>query len=201
MAAIYQLKPEFQNLLRPLAGLLFREGITANQVTVAAAVLSVGYGVLMWLFPSTGGLWLSLPLVLLARAALDTLDGMLAQEFEQKSKLGAILNELCDIVADAALILGFAGLAQNLPILCALFVLAAALSEVAGLCGQACGASRRYDGPMGKSGRALLLGLLGVGLGAHLIGPGVVLGVFVPATAATFWTTVRRVRAALAEKT
>lgn len=199
MASIYQLKPAFQNLLRPLAGWLFGEGITANQVTVAATTLSVGYGVLMWLFPTCAGLWLALPVVLFVRIALNALDGLLAREFGQKSKLGAFLNELCDIVSDAALILGFAGLAPNLAMVCALFALAAALSEAAGLCAQACGASRRYDGPMGKSDRAFLLGLLGVGLGAHLVGPGIVLGVFLPATAAAFWTTVRRVRAALAE--
>ena len=31
---VYQLKPAFQQLLRPTVGLLFRAGITANQVTV-----------------------------------------------------------------------------------------------------------------------------------------------------------------------
>jgi CDP-diacylglycerol--glycerol-3-phosphate 3-phosphatidyltransferase len=199
LASIYQLKPAFQDFLRPLASLLFREGITANQVTVAATALSVVYGGLLWLFPSVGGLWLALPIVLFVRMALNTLDGMLAHEFSQKSKLGAVLTDLCDIVSDAAFILGFAGLSQNLVMLCALLALAAALSETAGLCGQVCGATRRYDGPMGKGERAVLLGVLGAGLGANLIGPGVVVGVFVPAIAAVLWTAARRVQAAVAE--
>jgi CDP-diacylglycerol---glycerol-3-phosphate 3-phosphatidyltransferase len=199
LASTYQLKSAFQNLLRPLAGWLFREGITANQLTIAAAVLSTGYGILLWLLPSATALWVALPLVLLLRLALNTLAGMFAQEFGQESKLGGFINELCDIVSDAALILGFAGLAPNLVMLCALFAVAAALSETAGVCAQVCGASRRHDGPMGKHDRAVLLGVLGAGLGAHLIGPGMVLGVFIPATVAALWTTVRRVRGALAE--
>ena len=44
MASIYDLKPKFQNLLRPLCGSLARAGVTANQVTVAAAVLSLAEG-------------------------------------------------------------------------------------------------------------------------------------------------------------
>jgi len=199
LASIYQLKPAFQDLLRPIAGWLFREGITANQVTTVAAVLSVTYSAALWLAPSTSGLWFGLPAVLFVRMALNALDGMLAREYGQKSRLGAFLNELCDIVSDAALILGFASLAPNLTMVCAVFALVAALSETAGICAQACGASRRYDGPMGKSDRAFLLGALGLGIGAHWIGPGVVLGAFLPAIAATAWTTIRRVRAALTE--
>ena len=40
--SIYALKPRFQALLRPLAAALARAGVTANQVTVAACVVSVG---------------------------------------------------------------------------------------------------------------------------------------------------------------
>lgn len=37
---IYDLKPKFQNLLRPVVIRLFNAGITANQVTLAAMFLS-----------------------------------------------------------------------------------------------------------------------------------------------------------------
>ena len=39
MLSIYQLKPRFQNLLRPLVQRLFDRGITANQVTLSAAIV------------------------------------------------------------------------------------------------------------------------------------------------------------------
>ncbi len=37
--------------------------------------------------------------------ALNAIDGMLAREFNQQSTLGAILNEVGDIISDAALYL------------------------------------------------------------------------------------------------
>ena len=41
MPSIYQLKPRFQALLRPLVQRLHDSGITANQVTLAALVVSL----------------------------------------------------------------------------------------------------------------------------------------------------------------
>jgi CDP-diacylglycerol--glycerol-3-phosphate 3-phosphatidyltransferase len=40
------------------------------------------------------------------------------------------------------------------------FLLLSVLNEFAGLLGQALGGARRYDGPMGKSDRALVVGVL-----------------------------------------
>ena len=44
MASVYDLKPKFQNLLRPLCARMARAGITANQVTLSAAILSTALG-------------------------------------------------------------------------------------------------------------------------------------------------------------
>ena len=55
--------------------------------------------------------FLLLPLWLFLRMALNAIDGMLAREFGQQSALGAYLNELSDVVSDAALYLPFAQLA------------------------------------------------------------------------------------------
>ena len=44
-------------------------------------------------------------------------------------------------------------------------ILVAALSEMAGALGPMAGAARRYDGPMGKSDRALAFGALGLWAG------------------------------------
>ena len=60
-----------------------------------------------------GAAWalLLLPPVLFVRMALNAIDGMLAREFAQKSALGAVLNELGDVVSDTALYLPFATIA------------------------------------------------------------------------------------------
>jgi len=162
MASVYDLKPKFQNLLRPLCSALARWGVTANQVTVAAALLSIAEGAAI--FFTRGAAWslLLLPAVLFLRMALNAIDGMLAREFGQKSRLGAILNELGDVVSDSALYLPFAVVPGVNAALMVTVVVLAIFAEMAGVVAIQIGAARRYDGPMGKSDRALWLGLLAI---------------------------------------
>ncbi len=164
MLSIYQLKPRFQNLLRPLVQRLYDNGTTANQITVLAAVISVLVGTVIALFPGHAWLFALIPLWMILRMALNAIDGMLAREFGQQSRLGAYLNELCDVVADSALILPFALLPGASLLLVLAVTLLALFSEYAGVLGPMVGASRRYDGPMGKSDRAFILGVLATGI-------------------------------------
>lgn len=94
--------------------------------------------------------------------ALNAVDGMLAREFEQKSRLGGYLNEIGDVVSDGALYAPFALVAPFGPAGIFMVIFLATLSELAGILGPAVGASRRYDGPLGKSDRALVFGALGL---------------------------------------
>ncbi|KQZ34656.1 CDP-alcohol phosphatidyltransferase family protein [Duganella sp. Root1480D1] len=160
--SIYQLKPRFQQLLRPFLNLLTRLGITPNQVTLAAMMLSVGYGAALALVPQCLGLWLGLPFFLLLRMALNAIDGMLANATGNKTAMGALLNELCDQVSDAALYLPVALLAGISPHLLVLVVVFALLAEFSGVLASSIGVARRFDGPMGKSDRAFAFGLLGL---------------------------------------
>ena len=48
--SIYELKRKFQNLLWPLVKRLYNAGITANQVTLTACILSILLGVLLTKF-------------------------------------------------------------------------------------------------------------------------------------------------------
>lgn len=167
MVTIYQLKPAFQGLLRPLVGGLARAGVTANQVTVAALLLSIATGAAIALYPEARWPLIELGPVLFIRMALNAIDGMLAREHGMKSKLGTILNELGDVVADAALYLPLA-LVPGFPApLVVAVVLLAVVSEMTGVVAVQISASRRYDGPSGKSDRAFAFGALGllVGLG------------------------------------
>ena len=165
---LYGLKPRFQAMLRPLVGKLASAGITANQVTIAAAFGSVLLGALLAI-ANNPALFLLLPLWLFLRMALNAADGMLAREFSQKSDLGAYLNELGDLLSDAALYLPFALIAPFTPMSVVIFVVLALVAEVAGILGPMIGASRRYDGPMGKSDRALVCGALGLWVGLAVL--------------------------------
>lgn len=196
--SIYQLKPAFQRLLRPLAGALYRAGVTANQLTVAACVLSVVLGLALYFSPVPLAFAL-LPVWLFVRMALNAIDGMLAREFDQRSHLGAYLNELTDVVSDAALYLPFARIVPFDPLWVGAFVFVAALSELAGVLGQTVGASRRYDGPFGKSDRAALVGTLGLAVALWHPLPSWAGWLIPVAVGLTAFTVVRRVRSGLQE--
>ncbi|MBO9645123.1 MAG: CDP-alcohol phosphatidyltransferase family protein [Pseudacidovorax sp.] len=199
--SIYQLKPRFQALLRPLVQRLARAGVTANQVTMAACLVSVALGLwLFWAAPARAAFAL-VPLWMLVRMAFNAVDGMLAREHGQQSALGAFLNELTDVVSDAALYLPFALVAPFSGFWVGVVIVLAGLSEFAGALGPTVGASRRYDGPMGKSDRAFVFGALGlyVALGWPL--PAAAAWLMPLLALAVGWTVVRRVRAALAERT
>ena len=158
---IYDLKPKFQDLLRPIAEKLFNAGITANQVTLGALLLSVLVGLLLCLFPNPT-FFILLPFVLFIRMALNAIDGMIAREHNQKSHLGAILNELGDVISDIALYLPFALIFPNAFWWILLVLLLSLLTEFIGVTALAIGASRRYDGPIGKSDRAFIFGTFGL---------------------------------------
>jgi len=168
MASIYDLKPKFQNLLRPICKGLVSLGITANQVTLLAMLLSFVAGGLIYLYPTQHWPLLMMPVVLFLRMALNAIDGMLAREHDMKSSFGAILNELGDVFSDVALYLPLALIASVNATLVVLVVLIAVISEMTGVLAVQIGAQRRYDGSMGKSDRAFVFGaialLLGLGI-------------------------------------
>ena len=165
---LYDLKPRFQALLRPVVHSLAAAGVTANQVTVAAAAGSVAVGALIaWGAPNPVA-FLLIPAWMPMRMALNAVDGMLAREFGQQSRLGAFLNELGDVVSDVATYAPFALLPPFGPGSVGLVVLLAILTEYAGVLGAALGGARRYDGPLGKSDRALVFGSLGAWAGLGL---------------------------------
>lgn len=198
MPSIYELKPAFQSLLRPLVRGLARLGVTANQVTLAAVALAFAVGAALLVCDGRQVLLL-LPLAYFVRMALNAIDGMLAREHGQMSRLGAILNELGDVVADAAMVLPLALRPEFPATALVLVVVLAIVVEMTGVIGVQVGGSRRYDGPLGKSDRAFAFGALGL-----LLGCGVPSGEWI---ALLLWalvalsavTVVNRARKALAE--
>lgn len=199
MPSIYDLKPAFQNLLRPAVRAMAGAGVTANQVTLAAMALSFVTGAVIAWQPAQTGLLLLLPLVMFLRMALNAVDGMLAREHNQKSRLGAVLNELCDVLSDAALYLPLALVAGFNPFLIVVIVLLATVSEMTGVLMQTLGASRRYDGPMGKSDRAFIFGALGLAVGVGVPTGLWLTGVLAAVTLLLVFTIVNRAQRGLSE--
>ena len=160
MISVYQLKPKFQQLLQPVLLRFKKWGFTPNGLTILALILSIATGIFCFYGPIQIALLL-LPLFLLFRMTLNALDGMMARQFNLQSKKGAVLNEIGDVFSDLVLYYPLVKLFEindHEWIWC--FLLLSVINEFAGLLGQALGGERRYDGPMGKSDRALVIGLL-----------------------------------------
>jgi len=196
---VYALKPRFQAALRPFVSRLAAAGITANQVTVAAAAGSLAIGLLVATSVEQRTMFLLLPLWLLARMALNAIDGMLAREFRQQSRLGAYLNELGDVASDASLYAPFAYVPPFGAWGVGTVIVLAALSEFAGALGPMIGVSRHYDGPMGKSDRAVVFGVLGLWLGLGGTLPGWLGGLMPVIAGLLVLAIVNRVRGGLGE--
>ncbi|MEQ1627332.1 MAG: CDP-alcohol phosphatidyltransferase family protein [Nitrospira sp.] len=199
MASIYQLKSAFQNVLRPLTRALAAARITANHVTLTALALSCFVGGVIAAHPDRTSLLLLLPGTLFIRMALNAIDGMLAREHNMKTRLGAVLNELGDVVADSALYLPLALVPAFNHWLVVGLVILAVMVEMTGVVAIQIGASRNYAGPMGKSDRAFAFGLI-----ALLLGLGVAEGTWVTAALSimlllSLFTIYNRARLALRE--
>jgi CDP-diacylglycerol--glycerol-3-phosphate 3-phosphatidyltransferase len=142
--------------------------VTANQVTLAAVALSLTTGTLVAADPASQSVLLSVPVVLFLRMALNAVDGMLAREHGMKTRLGAVLNEMGDVVSDTGLYLPLALVPGVSAIGVTLIVVLGIMGEMAGVVAIQIGADRRYDGPFGKSDRAFVFGciffLLGCGM-------------------------------------
>jgi len=170
MPSIYDFKPRFQSFLRPLVRRLAESGVSANHVTIAALMLSFLVGGSIALNPTAKWPMLLMPVALFVRMALNAIDGMLAREHGMKSALGAVLNEVGDVLSDTALYLPMALVPEMSSAWVVMVVVLAIISEMTGVVAVQIGAARRYDGPMGKSDRAVVFGSLGLllGMGVNL---------------------------------
>ncbi|MFC0180940.1 CDP-alcohol phosphatidyltransferase family protein [Thorsellia kenyensis] len=163
MITLYQIKPKFVELLRPIASLIVSRGITANQVTLAALIGSILVGLVLFFVLKISTLFmLVIPVWMFLRMALNAIDGIIAKEHNQKTPLGGYLNELADVVSDVFLFLPFSLISPFSVYSIGLVIVLSIISEFSGVLSHAINIPRRYDGPMGKSDRALVFGVLAI---------------------------------------
>lgn len=162
MISVYKLKPKFQKLLEPVLHSLNRLNITANQITISSIILSMVVAVLFWFSDLYQYLFLALPIGLFMRMALNALDGMMAKTFNQQSRLGEILNEIGDVVSDVMIFFPLLKFEHEHELLIVVFIFLSIINEFSGVLGKAVSGVRRYEGPMGKSDRALFMGIYGL---------------------------------------
>lgn len=168
MISIYEIKPKFQQLLMPIVDWMRKIGMTPNQVTILALLLSIVTGIILSIFHDNKWIFILMPIVMFVRMALNAIDGVMAKKYQMKSHLGLLLNELGDVISDLFLFIPFVFIAEDHGIGIILFVSLSIISEMAGVTVQVIGSSRRYDGPMGKSDRAFIVGFISFLIFVHL---------------------------------
>lgn len=162
MISIYNLKPKFQALLKPVLEFLYSKRVTANQITLASVFLSFFVATLFWFADYNSYFFLALPIGLFVRMALNALDGMMARIYKQQSKLGEVLNELGDVISDVVLFLPLLKYEPDALYFIVIFICLSIINEFAGILAKVVTGERRYDGPMGKSDRAFMIGFYGL---------------------------------------
>ena len=160
MISVYKLKPKFQKLLQPLLLLLKRMGVSPNHITVFTIVFSIIIGYILFLGIQDRFWFLIVAVGLFLRMMLNALDGMMAKQFNLQSKLGEILNEIGDVISDIAIYLPFIYFESIKSEYVIIFIFLSIINEFCGVLAKLISGTRRYDGPMGKSDRAFLVGVI-----------------------------------------
>ena len=160
MISIYKLKTKFQKLLQPLLLLLKKIGVSPNHITVFTIFFSLLIGYILFLAIDNSFWFIIVALGLLIRMMLNALDGMMANQFNLQSKLGEILNEIGDVISDIAIYFPFLYFEAIKSEYVILFIFLSIINEFCGVLAKLISGSRRYDGPMGKSDRAFLVGII-----------------------------------------
>ena len=156
---IYQIKPAFQRSLGGIEDWLVARRVHPDCLTLGALALSVFGGLCLYFGPRFSWLLFFVPPVAAMRTALNALDGLVAKRTGLARPWGEVLNELCDRLADVALLGGLALADSSHHLLGAVTLIAVLLSSYLGILSKAAGGRRQYLGPMGKADRMVLLAL------------------------------------------
>lgn len=159
---VYAVKPQFRRLLRGAARALAVRGVTPDQVTSAGVGASVLGGLAFMVGRWDRRAYAAVSLLAFARTAANALDGLVAEETGLGRPAGELYNETADRLGDAAFLAGAATVPGVPPVLGLAALSSAELASFVGVTAKAAGGQRRYDGPMGKPDRMLLLGAAGL---------------------------------------
>lgn len=158
--SIYKLKKQFQNILMPFCKLLASLGISPNQITVFTVILNLFFAFFLYKFSNFKFIYLLIPVFFFIRMALNALDGMLANNFNMKTKIGIFFNEMADVISDTAVFYTFFKIIATPEYLSFIFIFFSILSEYTGVVAFMVDGKRHYEGPMGKSDRVFFISIL-----------------------------------------
>ena len=155
---LYAVKPRFRRSLRGVERRLVSRGATADGITIAGLGCSVAAAGSLAGSTALPLLLLAVPPLAVARLACNALDGMVAATTRTARPAGQVLNEMCDRLADCAIV-GAVAVRAGSPWAGFAALCLVSLSSAVGVASAAAGGRRQYGGVMGKADRMLLLAL------------------------------------------
>lgn len=204
MPPLFDIKSRIRTQLRPMLEKLVEVGVTPAQLDWTALGLSAFVGALIAVLPAvlphTTQPLLILPLVLLLRATLDTLADRLADVSRPRTARDTLLSEIGAAGGDLLLYLPLALIPGVPGALVVILVVLGLCTEIAGLAALRIGASRRREGPMARTDRAIVFGLIGLILALDGTAAAWLGWLLVPAAAMALATIINRMRQALREQ-
>jgi CDP-diacylglycerol--glycerol-3-phosphate 3-phosphatidyltransferase len=155
MSGLYALKPWYTGRLGPVRDLLVARAVPPWVISAAGVLAGAGAGAVLALVRPGLVAGLAVAVLLAARLAGANLDGAVARQAGTTSRLGSVVNELGDRLAELGALAGCLALAPSALVWAA--ALAASAPSWVSLAGAAAGAERIAGGPVGKTERCLLL--------------------------------------------
>lgn len=166
----YRSKQAIVARLDGVVGRLAEAGVSPDAVTVSAIPLAVVGGLCLLASPVVPLALVVVPVAAALRLATNLVDGALARATARTHPRGELLNELCDRIADLALLgpVAFLPGAQRETVL--LGLTGAVFASFVGVASRAAGGARLYRGVLSKPGRMALLAVSAIAV--LIVGPG-----------------------------
>jgi len=146
---LYQAKYSLRALLRKIPGI---NQLSPNWLSCSTIIPGLATAYCLY-----QGWWIGAIIAIASRMLLSTLDGLVAEEFDKKSPLGAYLNRLPGEITDLLIILGLFPHSQ-LTWIIALIILTSWV-QTFGLLGLTAGSKTQSVGPCGQTDRLAIIAL------------------------------------------
>jgi phosphatidylglycerophosphate synthase len=167
---LYAGKPALVRHLEPVLAWLEHRGVAPDLLTISALPIAGLAAIALLVSPVVPLALLLVPFAVVARLALNLIDGALARRTGRIHPRGAFYNEFGDRTADIVMLAPVAVLPGAHAPTVWLGVVVALLASFTSVATQAAGGRRSYRGILSKPGRMLLLSVVAVG--ALVFGPG-----------------------------
>lgn len=156
MSGLYAIKPWFVRSLSGIEERLVARRVSADALSFAAVAVSAAAAIALALGHMVHSWWwFAVAPLVLARLALNALDGAVARRTGTARPIGKVVNEVCDRLSDIFLIAPLVLFVSPMLVVTALAVIW--LTSTCGLLGEVIGAHRLTQGPMGKADRCAVL--------------------------------------------